>query len=107
MKITKRQLRRIIKEAMGSGDTVEIAGTTVVLANKTSIQQMVASASERDRGARYSDTHSFMGAKGGESPEETVERFVKIQMSGMPGKITIYQDPKTSEVFGYAKYNTF
>ena len=104
MKITKRQLRRIIKEAVG--DTVQIAGRTVRLANEEGIRDMVAKAAARDRGRRYSDTHSFMDSEEGETPEETVERFVRYSR-GMPGGITIYQDPDTGSVFGYAKYNTF
>ena len=100
MKITKRQLRRIIKEA------VQIAGRTVRLANEKDIRDMIGKASARDRGRRYSDTHSFWGSKEGEIAEETVERLVRSS-SGMPGGVTIYQDPDTGNVFGYAKYNTF
>tara|TARA_Y100000385_G_scaffold265587_1_gene299999 strand:+ start:1189 stop:1503 length:315 start_codon:yes stop_codon:yes gene_type:complete len=104
MKITKRQLRRIIKEAVGG--TVQIAGRTVKLANEESIRNMVGKASARDRGKRYSDTHSFRGSEEDETPEETVERLVRSSI-GMPGSVTIYQDPDTGNVFGYAKYNTF
>ena len=160
MKITKRQLRRIIKEELeatlkegqgednprdvalarakelirqryganaiidpdkpkkprknspkkatrnASANTVQIAGRTVRLANEEDIRDMVGKASERSRGVRYSDTHSFMGAEEGESPEETVERLARYSR-GMPGGITIYQDPDTGKAFGYAKYNTF
>ena len=159
MKITKRQLRRIIKEELkatlkegpgednprdvalakakdlirqrygdafidpdkpkkprknspkkatrnASANTVQIAGRTVRLANEEDIRDMVGKESERSRGARYSDTHSFMGTEEGESPEETVKRLARYSR-GMPGSITIYQDPDTGKVFGYAKYNTF
>ena len=104
MKITKRQLRRIIKEAVGG--TVQIAGRAVRLANEEAIRDMIGKASARSRGRPYSDTHSFWGSKEGETPEETVERFVSSSR-GMPGGVTIYQDPDTGRVFGYAKYNTF
>ena len=104
MKITKRQLRRIIKEAVGG--TVQIAGRTVRLAREKDIRDMIGKARAQSRGRPYSDTHSFWGSKDGETAEETVESLVKSSR-GLPGSVTIYQDPDTGRVFGYAKYNTF
>ena len=88
-------------------DVYKIAGHAVKKADKEQIRSMIQKKSEESRGVRYSSTHQFMGAKQGESPEETVERLVGIRRQGIPGTITIYQDPETDEVFGYAEYNTF
>ena len=88
-------------------DVYKIAGHAVKKADKEQIRSMIQKKSEESRGVRYSSTHQFMGAKEGESPEETVERLVGIRRQGIPGTITIYQDPETDEVFGYAEYNTF
>ena len=105
MKITRRQLRRIIQEQLE--DDHVIAGKKIKYASKSDIQAKVVSLKRKLVGRHYADTHELWSAKSNESPEEVVERFVKWASGGFPGRGIIYQDPDTGEVFGHARYNTF
>jgi len=105
MKITKRQLRRIIREQIEEGLT--IAGRKVEYATKEDILAKVSMLKRKLIGKSYADTHSVWSAKNNETPEETVKRFIQWSSGDFPGIVMIYQDPDTGEVFGHARYNTF
>lgn len=102
MKITKRQLRKIIREAVG--DSVKIAGTTVFLSDMKPAKKTASRASGR---GPYGDTHGVITPPEGTStPEEAVEYFNDLKRI-IPGTLTIYQDRDTGRIFAYAVYNTF
>jgi hypothetical protein len=121
MKISAANLRKLIREELfyrefhkdattlveQTGEQFMIAGRKISSATKEEIQSVVSAARRRDNSRPYSNTHELWTSKPGESAEQTVERFIKYSSGGFPGGVTIYQDPSTGEVFGYAKYNTF
>tara|TARA_R100000008_G_C3586673_1_gene172985 strand:- start:4631 stop:4948 length:318 start_codon:yes stop_codon:yes gene_type:complete len=105
MKITRKQIRDLIREQIDKEQTIR--GSKVNYALKADIQAKVSDLKKRLAGKYYADTHEIWSSKPGESPEETVERFQQWSGGSFPGGVTIYQDPDTGEVFGHAKYNTF
>ncbi len=105
MKITKKQLRRIIREQIEDGLT--IAGRKVKYATKEDVLAKVSMLKRKLIGKEYADTHSVWSAEDHETPEETVGRFIQWTSGDFPGGVTIYQDPNTGEIFGHARYNTF
>ena len=121
MKITASKLRKLIREELfyrefhknaaplveQAGEEIMIAGRKINSAPKEEIQSVVSAARRRDNNRPYSNTHELWTSKPGESKEQTVERFIKYSSGGFPGGVTIYLDPTTDEIFGYAKYNTF
>ena len=117
MKITSAKLKKLIREELlyretaslveQASEEIIIAGRKVSSAVKEDIKAMVNTARRRDANRPYSNTHELWVSQPGESAEQTVERFIKYSSGGFPGGVTIYQDPSTGEVFGYAKYNTF
>lgn len=121
MKITSSKLKKLIREELfyreffkktaslteQVDDEIIIAGRKIKSSAKEDIQAIVSAARRRDANRPYSNTHELWTSKPGESAEQTVERFIKYSSGGFPGGVTIYQDPDTGEIFGYAKYNTF
>ena len=107
MKVTKSQLRRIIKEELKNSDNLQIAGRSINIETKDTVRQSVADARMRTRGKSYADTHTFWDSQPGETPEETVQRFIIDSGGGFPGGVKIYQDPESGEISGHATYNTF
>ena len=106
MKITKRQLRRIIREVVEEDQTTIIAGETVTIAPKSDVSREAKAGRQRNIDRFRPDTHEIWSAKEGESPEDTVARL-KHNSRGLPGYMRMYQDPETGEVYAHAKYNTF
>ena len=104
--IAQQKAEEEARETERIKDTVVIAGTRVKLAPKDDISNKVYAMKMRLSGVPRADTHELWQAKKGESPEQAIKRLQKMAQ-GMPGGITIYQDPETKEIFAWAKYNTF
>ena len=78
-------------------------------ASVENIGEMIRKASAASRGRYYADSHDMWRPKL-KNPDLTPAGSYKQLMrmrQGLPGGVTIYIDPETEEVFGYAKYNTF
>ena len=83
-----------------------IAGCSVDIQAKQDIADLISNRYKEQRGRDYADTHELWSSEPEETPVQTVKRLLASQQ-GLPGKVTLYQDPATGEVFGYAKYNTW
>lgn len=91
-------------ERRNKGTTV-IAGTRVKVASMDKISKEIDAVSRENQGRPRSDTHALWPSDK-TTPEEAIKDLVQ-RAKGLPGKLTIYQDPDTQEVFGWAQYNTF
>jgi len=73
------------------------------------IGEMIRKASAASRGRYYADTHAMWRPRLKNpdlTPGGAYKELLRMRQ-GLPGGVTIYIDPETEEVFGYAKYNTF
>ena len=78
-------------------------------ASVNAIGEMISKASAASRGKYYADTHAMWRPRLKNpdlTPGGAYKELLRMRQ-GLPGGVTIYIDPETEEVFGYAKYNTF
>ena len=118
MRITKRQLRRIIKEELLREQNGGPVGAPTTVTNQLGTEMSVEIGTVEEvgqmtrripRGSYKPDQHDVYVSKNpGLPPQEQADKFFASLTPGMPGGVEqFYWDPQTETLFAHMVLNTF